>query len=49
MSLDPLHQMPCMRCGQGRWEVLWDDGVMEYALCKPCVKICEAEEKEAKE
>lgn len=46
MSLDPLHLMPCMRCGLGGWEVIWDDGVMEYALCKPCVTIMRAAEED---
>ena len=37
--------MPCMRCGEGKWEVVWDDGVMEYALCRACVRIMEGDTK----
>lgn len=45
---DPLQAMPCMRCGKGKWEVVWDDGVMEYALCRACVKIMEKQDKDTK-
>lgn len=30
--------LPCMCCGKGEWEVIYDDGVMEYAFCKECAK-----------
>ncbi len=37
--------MPCMRCGIVPWEVVYDDSVMEYALCKKCCKIMKESDK----
>lgn len=39
--------LPCMRCGECEWEVLWDDGTMEYALCKKCAKIMDEKKDES--
>ena len=35
---------PCMRCEKPHWEVVYDDGVMEYAVCKKCEEAMSREE-----